>query len=88
MAYPSYLRSIPTPRKVTLTHPRADQISILETLHDTSTCEIAFFHNGDWVTDELDEFAQYSEGRVHETLVYNGVPASEVEDFLTEYASA
>ena len=72
-----------------LHHPLADEISI--NLGDGGYCsfpytvELAFFKNGEWVTDVLPEFAAYADGVVGTTLVYAGVPILYFAQFIENY---
>lgn len=72
--------------KATLSHPMADEVSIA--IGDGAyarfphTVELAFFRNGEWVTEALPEFASYYS---HE--VYPFVPLKMLADFLENYAT-
>jgi hypothetical protein len=79
--------------KQKINHPMADTISMikkapggLSVYADNFTSEIAFFRNGEWVTDILPEFAEYAEGKPEDdTLVYCWVPDSKIYDFVNKY---
>jgi hypothetical protein len=70
-------------------HPMADEISIA--LGDNGYCnfpytvELAFFKNGEWVTDILSEFAAFADGLAGDTLVYARVPVLDFAQFITNY---
>ena len=72
--------------KAYIQHPLADEISIA--IGDGAmasfpyTVELAFFKNGDWVSDILPEFAAYADGPAAETLVYCYVPLDVFANFL------
>ena len=72
--------------KATIQHPLADEISIA--IGDGAmasfpyTVELAFFKNGDWVSEILPEFAAYADGPAAETLVYGYVPLDVFANFL------
>ena len=72
-----------------ISHPMADEVSIA--LGDQGYCtfpytvELAFFMNGEWVTDILPEFAKYSDGETEGTLVYADVPLSLLSSLLDSY---
>ena len=72
-----------------LHHPLADEISI--NLGDGGYCsfpytvEVAFFKNGEWVTDIVPEFAAYADGVAGDTLVYAGVPILDFAQFINNY---
>ena len=72
-----------------ISHPMADEVSIA--LGDQGYCtfpytvELAFFKDGEWVTDVLPEFAEYSDGKTEGTLVYAYVPLSLLSSLLDSY---
>ena len=72
-----------------LHHPLADEISIA--LGDNGYCnfphsvELAFFKNGEWLTDVLPEFAAFADGVAGDTLVYASVPILDFAQFMTNY---
>ena len=72
-----------------ISHPMADEVSIA--MGDQGYCtfpytvELAFFKDGEWVTDVLPEFAEYSDGVAGETLVYAYVPLSLLSSLLDSY---
>ena len=78
--------------RASLHHPLADEISIA--LGDNGYCrfpysvELAFFKNGEWVTDVLPEFAAFSDGVAGDTLVYASVPILDFAQFITNYGGA
>lgn len=69
-------------------HPKADEISVID--HGMAmarkgiSSEIAFFLNGDWVTDPIEPFADYHDGSFSDTAVYSYVPNELVNAFLDE----
>ena len=78
--------------RAALHHPLADEISIA--LGDNGYCnfphsvELAFFKNGEWVTDILPEFAAFADGIAGDTLVYARVPVLDFAQFITNYGGA
>lgn len=75
--------------RAAISHPMADEVSIA--LGDQGYCtfpytvELAFFMNGEWVTDVLPEFAEYADGPYMRTLVYSYVPLSLLSSLLDTY---
>ena len=71
-----------------IVHPKADEISIID--HSMSyaregvSSEIAFFLNGEWVTEPIEPFADYHDGGYGDTAVYPYVPNDLIEAFLDE----
>lgn len=76
-------------QRISISHPMSDEIRIVD--HQYAHCdngissEIAFFNNGKWVTSELPEFSEYSEGDCGETMVYGYVPNELIESFLEKH---
>ena len=72
-----------------ISHPMANEVSIA--LGDQGYCtfpytvELAFFMNGEWVTDVLPEFAEYADGEAGGTRVYAYVPLSLLSSLLDSY---
>ena len=72
-----------------LRHPLADEISIA--LGDNGYCnfpysvELAFFKNGKWVTDIIEDFEKYADGLAGDTLVYPRVPLVMLAQFVEVY---
>ena len=70
-------------------HPMADEVSVgISKYHYCSfplSVELAFFKNGEWVTDILPEFAPYADGAAGSTLVYGWVPIDVFANFLVRY---
>ena len=70
--------------KAALAHPMADEVSIA--LGDGAyarfpySVELAFFKNGEWVTDPLPEFADY-----YSSEVYPFVPLIEFAMFMENF---
>lgn len=75
--------------KISLTHPMADKVSIIwgfGTYSDPyDSRELAFFKNGEWVSDAIPELAQHSDGSPTH-VVYPYVPIEELLSFLMTYA--
>jgi len=75
--------------RVTISHPLANQISMIPEAVD-GCMELAFFQDNKWVLDILAEFAGYNDGSLADTtsytLVYRYVPNYLVSAFLVEYA--
>jgi hypothetical protein len=71
-----------------IAHPLADEISIQNSSFHyagTKTSELAFFLNGEWVTEIIPEFADYADTPAGDTLVYGWVPNELIEKFLDKY---
>jgi hypothetical protein len=72
-----------------LRHPLADEISIA--LGDNGYCrfpysvELAFFKNGKWVTDIIEDFEKFADGLAGDTLVYPRVPLVMLAQFVEVY---
>lgn len=70
-------------------HPMADEISIA--LGDNGYCdfpysvELAFFKNGEWVTDIIEDFEKYADGLAGDSLVYPRVPLVMLAQFVEVY---
>ena len=70
-------------------HPMADEISIA--LGDNGYCnfpysvELAFFKNGEWVTDIIEDFEKFADGLAGDTLVYPRVPLVMLAQFVEVY---
>jgi hypothetical protein len=70
--------------KAALAHPMADEVSIA--IGDGAyarfphSVELAFFKNGDWVTEPLPEFASY-----YSSEVYPFVPLVMLAQFMENY---
>ena len=72
--------------KIALVHPLADEVSIVwgyGTYSSESERELAFFKNGEWVSADIPELAQHSDGS--HMPVYPYVPIEELLAFLTAY---
>lgn len=73
-----------------ITHPLADEISIQNGVYHyarTESSELAFFMNGEWVTEIIPEFAEYAGEEEGYTRVYGWVPNEKIESFLQEYGA-
>ena len=72
-----------------LNHPMADEVSIID--HERAYAgrgskEIAFFSNGEWVTDIIEEFEDYTHLEPDgDTRVYGWVPIALLDPFLEKY---
>ena len=70
-------------------HPMADEISIA--LGDNGYCdfpysvELAFFKNGKWVTEIIEDFEKFADGLAGDTLVYPRVPLVMLAQFVEVY---
>lgn len=74
--------------RVRITHPLADSVSIQNhkmAMGGDNTSELAFFDNGEWVTQIIAEFAEYACDEETDTLVYGWVPNEKVDAFLKTY---
>ena len=75
--------------RASLHHPMADEISIA--LGDNGYCnfphsvELAFFKNGEWVTDIIEDFEKFTDGLAITTLVYPRVPLVMLAQFVEVY---
>ena len=77
----------PNPR-VSINHPLADSISIQDhpfAYAGRGHVEIAFFSNGEWVTDIIEEFAGYADAEAGDTRVYAYVPVAVLDPFMEKY---
>lgn len=74
---------------VAISHPMADSISIQDhafAYAGRGQVEIAFFSNGEWVTDIIQEFADYTHPEPDgDTRVYGYVPVALLDPFLETY---
>lgn len=79
---------------IKINHPMADTISIIDNDKYGSliraqagkgSCEIAFFKNGDWVTDVIPEFSDYVDSYVSDTRIYCWVPNNLIDEFLDKF---
>ena len=74
-----------------LNHPMADEISIIDhagAYAGRGSKEIAFFSNGEWVTDIMGEFEPYAEPEAGDTRVYRYIPKAVLANFLDLHAVA
>jgi hypothetical protein len=76
--------------KTKINHPLADTVSVvvgIGTYSTTSQSELAFFKDGEWVTQIIPEFENYHDGSpIHaDTCVYPWVPNELVNEFLETY---
>jgi hypothetical protein len=77
-------------RKVSITHPLANVLSISTgegAYGGENTSEIAFFHNREWVVDPIGEFAEYHDGSTSDTAVYGWVPNAKIDAFIEKYSA-
>ena len=73
-----------------INHPLADEISIQNGVYHyarTESSELAFFMNGEWVTEIIPEFAEYAGEEEGYTRVYGWVPNEKIEVFLQEFGA-
>jgi hypothetical protein len=74
---------------IKINHPLAEKVSVQDSEFHYCTpgksSEIAFFKNGEFVTEIISPFEKYSDGVASDTLVYAWVPNEIIEKFLEEY---
>ena len=72
-----------------LQHPFVDEISLsigdIAYANFPYSAEIALFKNGEWVTDIVEEFAPWADGKAGDTRVYGYVPMHVVGEFLKNW---
>jgi hypothetical protein len=77
--------------RATLAHPLADEVSVaIGSGHYARfpySVELAFFRNGEWVTDILPEFAACADAIAGDTRVYAYVPLIYFAQFLENYGT-
>jgi hypothetical protein len=77
--------------RATLSHPLADEVSVaIGSGHYARfpySVELAFFRNGEWVTDILPEFAGCADAIAGDTRVYAYVPLIYFAQFLDNYGT-
>jgi hypothetical protein len=77
--------------RATLSHPLADEVSVaIGSGHYARfpySVELAFFRNGEWVTDILPEFAACADAIAGNTRVYAYVPLIYFAQFLENYGT-
>ena len=77
--------------RATLSHPLADEVSVaIGSGHYARfpySVELAFFRNGEWVTDILPEFAGCADAIAGDTRVYAYVPLIYFAQFLENYGT-
>lgn len=77
--------------RATLSHPMADEVSVaIGSGHYARfpySVELAFFRNGEWVTDILPEFAGCADAIAGDTRVYAYVPLIYFAQFLENYGT-
>jgi hypothetical protein len=76
--------------KIKINHSLADTISVVVghgTYSSKTQSELAFFHDGEWVTQIIPEFAEYHDGAPAEsdTCVYPWVPNNLIDQFLDKH---
>jgi hypothetical protein len=76
--------------KTKINHPLADTVSVvvgIGTYSTTSQSELAFFKDGEWVTEVIPEFEKYHDGSPNyaDTCVYPWVPNRLVDNFLDNH---
>jgi hypothetical protein len=74
---------------VKINHPLATSMSVQESPAHYCTpgvsSEIAFFKNGNFVTQLISPFEKYSQGNEADTMIYSFVPNNLIEEFLQDY---
>jgi hypothetical protein len=82
----TYGRNFLVNARAALAHPMADEVSIAigngAYARFPHTVELAFFKNGEWVTEPLPEFASY-----YSSEVYPFVPLLTFARFMQNYAT-
>ena len=77
--------------RATLSHPMADEVSVaIGSGHYARfpySVELAFFRNGEWVTDILPEFAACADAIAGDTRVYAYVPLIYFAQFLENFGT-
>ena len=77
--------------RAALAHPLADEVSVaIGSGHYARfpySVELAFFRNGEWVTDILPEFAACADAIAGDTRVYAYVPLIYFAQFLENYGT-
>ena len=77
--------------RATLAHPLADEVSLSigsgAYANFPHTVELAFFRNGEWVTEIIPELAEYAFGPEGDTRVYAWVPQIEFSHFLENFST-
>ena len=78
---------IGNPARLPINHPLADGISFFRISGDEAIYELAFFKNGDWVTETIPFFGTYAESAYPgmRSRVYQGIPKKDLQDFLEIY---
>lgn len=75
-------------RLIPLDHYLTDEVSIVKgfgTYSDNQTSELAFFKNGQWVTDIIPDFVDWADDYAGNTRVYSYVPDIQIDRFLENY---
>jgi hypothetical protein len=74
---------------IKINHPLATSISVQDSQYHYCTpgvsSEIAFFKNGEFVTQLISPFEKYSQGNEADTMIYSFVPNNLIEEFLQDY---
>jgi hypothetical protein len=72
--------------RMRLDHVQAESISYFVEPMDENFFEVAFFKNGNFVTELVSEFESYAEPDVGDTRVYRFVEKDVLENFLKDHA--
>ena len=86
-------RSEATRPRITINHPMANRISVQNhggAYAGTTTSELAFFRDDEWVVEPIPEFAEYHDGspKYADLAVYGWVPNDLVLEFLEKYGTS
>ena len=77
--------------RATISHPLADEVSLSigsgAYARFPHSVELAFFRNGEWVTEILPEFAGCADAIAGDTRVYGWVPLIYVAKFLEDFGT-
>lgn len=75
--------------KYHINHPMADSVSVVShtfAYAGEDSSEIAFFQDGEWVTDIIEPFEPYADLPAGDTLVYGWVPNAIIDAFILEHS--
>lgn len=77
--------------RATLSHPLADEVSMSigsgAYARFPHSVELAFFRNGEWVTEIIPELAEYADAIAGDTRVYAWVPLIEFAMFMENFVT-
>lgn len=77
-------------RRTSVRHKQVAEISVMRDRYlpegeTPEEVEIAFFDKeGNWVLDEVEEFAEYADNAAGDTRVYPGVPFEQVQKWVVQ----